>query len=264
MNVNVTSRVYIKLAEFLFRCLKPDVNYSIAKVLIERINDFPDIAIEEIAYRANTSPASVTKFCKRLGYRSFKEMRTDLIYYGSADLALLGHSQQGMSPKAMTQQFLDNNRRIEETIFQAFDQEQCQQIAAFLTSTKKIAVFGSTHSTSVVNLFRELFSQEGIIVYELHRRSEEEIVMQVLKEVDAAFFISLSGDWVKQTTDLLSLDVKAKKYLLTNQPVPFFPELFQEVISFENIEFVFNSNYYSQKVIQSWIILLAIYLKTSS
>lgn len=84
MNKPVASKVYIKLTEFLFRCIKADVNFNIAKVLIERIDDFPDIFIEEIAYSANTTPASVTKFCKKLGYPSFKEMRSDLIEYSES------------------------------------------------------------------------------------------------------------------------------------------------------------------------------------
>lgn len=261
MNTNVASRVYIKLTEFLFRCLKPDVNFSIAKILIERINDFPDINIEEIAYRANTSPASVTKFCKKIGYTSFREMRTDLTYY--SDTAFLSHLSEDKEPKKMFDSFLKKERETEDYIFQTLDHEQCGRIAKSLAGQKKVAIFGSTHSTANVNFFRELLSQEDLIVYELHRRSEKEIVQQILMEADSAFFISLTGEWVVQNKDFLSKETKAQKYLLTFRPETKYNHLFQDVISFGTFSFLLNSNYYSQRIFQSWIILLAISIKAN-
>lgn len=81
MKVKTISQVYIRLNEHLFKCKKYDLNFLITKVLIERIDEFPNIYIEEIAYAAQTTPASITKFCKKLGYTSFKEMRCDLDNY---------------------------------------------------------------------------------------------------------------------------------------------------------------------------------------
>lgn len=261
MNKPVASKVYIKLTEFLFRCIKADVNFNIAKVLIERIDDFPEIFIEEIAYSANTTPASVTKFCKKLGYASFKEMRSDLIEYSES--WLLDNISEQKSSEIMLRRFLEKDRKIEDSIFKALNHQQCTEIAGDLARMKKIAIFGSTHSSAGVNLFRELLSQEGLIVYELHRRAENEIIYQILQEVDAVFFISLTGEWIFQNESLLAEAFKAKKYLLTYQEKALFPNGFQEIISFNNFDFLLESNYYSQKIIRSWIILLAIFIKNN-
>ena len=61
------SPLYIKLSEYLFCCRKASVYVNIALVMLKKIREFPTIYIEEIALLANTTPASVTRFCKVLG-----------------------------------------------------------------------------------------------------------------------------------------------------------------------------------------------------
>ncbi|SKA09559.1 transcriptional regulator, RpiR family [Pilibacter termitis] len=261
MTQRVNSRVYVKLTEYLFRCLKADVNYSIAKVLIERIEEFPDIYIEEIAFHARTTPASVTKFCKRLGYPSFKDMRTDIGEYSK--IHLLDDFQSLTNPDELIEYFLEKDREVEEFILEHLDKTQCERIAQTLSTQKKIAVLGSTYSASNVNLFRELFSQENFIVYEIHRRTEKELLRQILHEVDAVFVISLTGEWVKENLDLLLENKSLSSYILTYQPKQEISECFTEVISFQAFDFSMSSSFYSQKIIRLWVVLLNIYMVTS-
>ncbi|MBS5370500.1 MAG: MurR/RpiR family transcriptional regulator, partial [Coprobacillus cateniformis] len=48
--------------------------------MLDRLYEFPDITIEEIAYLANTTPSSVTKFCKRIGYNGFTNIKSDAFF----------------------------------------------------------------------------------------------------------------------------------------------------------------------------------------
>lgn len=115
----VSSKVFIRLSENLFRCKKHDLNFQITKTLIEHIDEFPDIYIEEIAYAAQTTPASITKFCKKLGYASFKEMRYDLDVY-SDDLMMdqFGDSQTEEDTVAA---ILQREHETNKYIFDSFD-----------------------------------------------------------------------------------------------------------------------------------------------
>ena len=71
------SGLQVILSEYLFNIKKFDTNFIIAKVMLDRLSEFPDISIEKIAYLANTTPATVTKFCKKLGYDGFLGIKQD-------------------------------------------------------------------------------------------------------------------------------------------------------------------------------------------
>lgn len=262
------SQVYIRLNENLFKCKKYDLNFLITKVLIERIDAFPDIYIEEIAYAAKTTPASITKFCKKIGYSSFKEMRNDLENYFAKEYEVAQMMNEGMlstidregSIQEMTASFLAKEYMIQKNIFQTFDSPQCMAIADMLKNVKRIAILGNSYSFSGVNLFRELLSQEGYIVFEVNRNAEDQLIHQALDEADACFIINLTGSWVDKKHELLE-PLPCKKFLLTfsNQMKPL--RLFDEVIMFKEILPMMSSNYYSQKVIHLWIILLTMNIK---
>jgi|GEM_PF-6099976 len=70
-------QIHLRLVECMFDNRKQDVNGSIARVMISKLNRIHDITLDEIAYLAHSSPASVTKFCKKLGYASFKDLKAD-------------------------------------------------------------------------------------------------------------------------------------------------------------------------------------------
>ncbi|MBL1224425.1 MurR/RpiR family transcriptional regulator [Enterococcus sp. BWR-S5] len=252
------SRVYVRLTEFLFKCVKQDVNYTIAKHLIEHVETFPDIYIEEIAYLSNTTPASVTKFCKRIGYSSFKEMRTDIGVY-TEEMFLDGINVTSGIEEAISG-FIEQDQLIQKKIFSLLDQEQCLRIANRIAEMEKLAVLGNTYSFSGVNLFRELFSQQGYTIYEVNRRAARDILTSSFNEVEAVFIISLTADWVEKNLEFLQTFHKPL-FLLTQSDQSQYSTLFEEIIHFDQFDFLLSSNYYSQKVIHSWIILLSILLK---
>lgn len=260
MELSKVSKVYIRLTENLFKCKKNDVNYNITKTLIEQIDAFPDIYIEEIAHRANTTPASITKFCKKLGYSTFKEMRTDLTNY--SDEVMLDYLDNESSPANFISLFLTREMEIQQSIFEILDHDQCQRVAADLKSLKnrKIAIMGNSYSFSAVNFFRELLSQEGFIIFEINRDAEEAIIQEALNESGSCFIINLTGAWTMENQHVLET-ASAEKYLFTQAPMDEIRGDFKEVIRFDMFDFLMLSNYYSQKVLHIWIILLVMYLK---
>lgn len=68
-----------KLYEYLYRCTKGSANYAIVKVLLEKQKEFPNVKIEEIAYKADVTPSTVSKFCRQLGFSGFSEFRDNYV-----------------------------------------------------------------------------------------------------------------------------------------------------------------------------------------
>lgn len=255
------SRVYVRLTEHLFKCTKVDVDYSITKALIDKIVDFPDIYIEEIAMIANTTPASVTKYCKKIGYQSFKELRTDLETYGSE--VILESISKKQEPDEMIDTFLEMDQIQQKEMFRQFDRQQCQRIAELLAGKKKVAVLGSTSMFSSVNLLRELLSSNGVSVYEINRRASLDILEDILNTVDVIFLISITGEWLLKNVEHSELfrRLGQKKIIITRADLKEEAGSFDEIVSLRMFDYLLLSNYYSQRVIQSWILLQMMFIE---
>lgn len=261
--MKTTSQVYIRLNEHLFKCKKYDLNFLITKLLIERIDEFPAIYIEEIAYAAQTTPASITKFCKKLGYASFKEMRNDLTIYFEQEYHLANTMFEGMlanldtksKVSEMVDQFLAREYMVQKQIFDQFDQHQCTRIAEEMKRKKRVAILGNSYSFSVVNLLRELLSQMGYIVFEVNRNAEDQLIDQVLRETDICFVINLTGSWIDKKAYLLE-KTACQKVLLTFSEQAAQSSLFEERVLFKEVVPLMSSNYYSQKVLHLWMIFM--------
>lgn len=252
-----SSPVYIKLTEFFFKCIKTSVDYTIAKVLIKKINEFPDIYIEEVAFMANTTPASVTKFCKKIGYASFIEMRTDLTPYSVSSPFLTDKENQ-------CQQIIVENMLLEEValtrkIYELIDFDQCYRIAEKLSLAAEVAVFCNTYSFAAANTLRELLSQYGIVVFEMNRRADPLVILEMLQEVDSCFIICLTGQWLNEKLEIMEAirESDTHIFLLTSQREYQFSKVFEEIIFLDDFNFLFYSNYYSQKVIHTILKVIA-------
>ena len=78
------SRLYTKASEYLFHATKETAFVRIAKAIVDKIDEFPQVNIEELALAAMTSATSVTRFCYLLNYSSFYQLRHDIQPYGYA------------------------------------------------------------------------------------------------------------------------------------------------------------------------------------
>ena len=70
----------------LKRCVEEITEYSstdsyIAQYILHNHEKIPDMTIFDIAKACNTSPSTITRFCKRVNNSSFKELKEDVIVY---------------------------------------------------------------------------------------------------------------------------------------------------------------------------------------
>lgn len=222
--------------------------------------------IEEIAFLAKTAPSSVTKFCKKLGYPSFKEMRNDLAAYAAPDFFSF---KESVTPNMIDAQqlvnlFLDQDAVIQKNTFDKFDKELFSRIAQKMSSANAIACISNTYAFPISNFLRELMAPLGIPVLAINRRSEPETIRQIITSADVVFYISLTG---KAALDyqlaLESFDsLTTYQVLVTKKPPTSTLTIFQEVISFDNCEPFFESNYYSQRIMMNAILYLSFLMKS--
>jgi len=250
------SSAMIKLSEFMFKNRKHDANFSIAKTLITKIHEFPDITIEQIAYLSNTSCSSISKFCQKIGYKSFHELRHDII--PRSDSVLSKTIKEATEVKQTNTQILSIVQTLLSDIYQSFDSSQVVRIAKRLSTAKSVAIISGMHGFAANNLAREQLNYFGIATYEIYRDSEYSILKNVIESTDLSFIISLSGEWVDKKWKKIRLkkDCKEKLVLITYNQIQY--PYFEECVSFYQIESFYSSTYISNQTIQSFFIALLI------
>ena len=255
----VGSRLFTRLSEFIFRCKKNDVDYNVAMVLLDKVKDFPDVNITEVAYLSNTTPASVSRFCKKIGYPSFFDLKNDA---GQRYLnPLLERFPDDGSAQAQKNNFLNHSAEIDQVIIDNIDSQQLEAIAQKFEHIQKAAVVSNIYSFSSANLFRELLSQRGINVVTINRDASEDVLDDVLKSYDIVFFINLTLDWVIEHKELIDRHASSAKVLLTYAANQEGLPTFDTVVSFSQFDFIFSSVYYSQRIMIIWVTLLGMLIQ---
>lgn len=67
-----------QLMDYINTTTHRDGNYEIARTLLEHYWELKDLSIEQIAQLCYVSKASISRFCRALGYSSFREMRDQM------------------------------------------------------------------------------------------------------------------------------------------------------------------------------------------
>lgn len=146
---------------------------------------------------ANTTPASVSRFSKKIEYANFLELKNDTTVFNNnhlLDLFPLNSSFNDLSNL-----FLEHSIQTDKLIFNQFDELKITTIAEKCKHSKKIAIISNSYFLPAANLFRELLSQQGITILQINRNASEDIIKNIIETCDLVFIISLTGDWVQTT-----------------------------------------------------------------
>lgn len=264
ISTHIKSGVRIKLTEFLFNTHKLSTDFFIAKIMLEKVFEFPNVTIEEISYLSNTTPASVTKFCKKLGYHGFVELRTDEQKYDNGYIFNpFFKNSHALSIEDSLDSFLCSNNTLLKELFMGFDKVQVENIAKKLHQTKKVTVFSGLHGFAASNLFVELMIPFNIHVYEIERSSENLVIENAISFSELVFIISLTGRWANTILSLpLTKEEKDKIIVLNYRNTV--PMTCREVVTLGHVDNFFTSNYISSNTLQAFFILLTAYLSKLS
>lgn len=228
------SPLYVKASEYLFHSSKATVFTRIAAGIIEKINEFPNVNIEELALYCDTTPPSVTKFCRIIGYNSFAELRNNINHYNST------HPQFP----------LHDERAILDNIYSYLPREQCDAMAAVLASKKKILIITNEFTFNISNMLKETLSNLGRTVYLAHRENDE-LIFWLFQVTDCILVLTFTGDWMEKQAWCSNIPAKQCLLLISSR----IPEIIRsrpEIwVSVNDYPYLMTSNYHSHKYMES-------------
>ena len=164
--------------------------------LIENKEKLKDFSVKKIAEYAYTSPASVVRMCKKLGYKGFKDFRVDFILSNSkVEIPDDREYQDVVLTKGENAGFfaIENNIKALEETLKIYDDVEMGKAAEIVMNARKILIFGKGSSYLVCrDLEMKLIRINKFCV--AHGDSHEQLIEATFtNEKDCIIFISNSG-----------------------------------------------------------------------
>lgn len=230
------SPLYVRVSEYLFHAGKRTVFTSIAKGIIDKIEEFPHVNIEELASYSNTTPSSITKFAREIGYNSFLELKKDTLPYRMIHQGIKGFSEKD----------------ILEEIYKYVPFNDCQKMAEIINVSRSVLILSNAFLFNIANVMRESISASNRKIY-LVERSNNDLIRAFLNQVDCVFILTLTGQWLNSCEYVSQIPEKAKVCLISGST----PEVMKgkniNVIELNNYPQMLYANYFSHKYLESII-----------
>ncbi|MCR6109962.1 MurR/RpiR family transcriptional regulator [Bacillus sp. A301a_S52] len=136
------------LLAYINNSLEKDINYSIAKSLLQNINKIKGYSLETVAEACNVAPSTINRFCKRIGFKNFSNLRHSVAIsskYEDPDTVL--------SSDKFQHQLAENITLIEDISKKTMD-----RVINKIHNAKRIVILGfEKHQVQAMELQKKLF-----------------------------------------------------------------------------------------------------------
>jgi DNA-binding MurR/RpiR family transcriptional regulator len=183
---------------------------AVLDYLIENKSVLKDFSVEKIAEAAYTSPASVVRMCKKLGYKGFKDFKIDFILANSKvevpenkeyfDVVLTKDSHCGQSA-------IENNIKVLEDTLKLYDEETVTKAAELIMSARKILIFGKGSSFLVCKDLEMKLRRINKFCIAQGESHDQLVDATFISQKDVIIFVSNSG----KTKEIISAALLAKE-----------------------------------------------------
>jgi len=242
--------IYTLLA-YINNSLEKDINYSIANSFLENIHDMEGYSLEMAAEVCNVAPSTINRFCKRIGFRNFSNLRNSVAFQGGV--------YEAREKQLNTDSFeLKLKENVE--IIESISKEQLERIIKKIHESKRIVILGfEKHQIQAMELQKQLFLLGKLCECNTNFFKQLETVAHLTEE-DMIITISIEGNIL---TEALAIKEKikaanGKKLLITFSNPEKHKHLFDEVLQCGKID---NSEVSSYTLLRLFDILIYHYQK---
>lgn len=207
----------------------PDMSPAMAQIG-QLILDDPQLPVQrssaELAEIAGVSAPTVTRFCKQLGYSSYRSLRVGAAADAGRDSIRPTVSedfgrrmQPGQTPEEILQDMVANQMWTVQTCADLVKPEVCEEVAMLLLESRHADFYGIDGSAIVVQSFRSRLYNLGINAH-VHTEVHQGLTSAVLLGPGTVAFAASNSGQTKETVEMLSAaqDSGATTVALTGDP----------------------------------------------
>ncbi|MCF7925049.1 MAG: MurR/RpiR family transcriptional regulator [Candidatus Izimaplasma sp.] len=231
---------------------------AVLDYLIENKAVLKNFNVEKIAEAAYTSPASVVRMCKKLGYKGFKDFKIDFILSNAKieipenkeynDVILSKDSHYGKTA-------IENNIRILEDTLKIHDPKALHQAAESIMRARKVLILGKGSSYLVCKDLEMKLRRINKMVIAQGESHEQLVDATFLNKNDVVVCISNSGKTKEVVSSaLLSREKKAKIISIVKLGTSLLAELSDIVLYTTSLEGEFRSAAMTSRISQLCVI----------
>lgn len=176
-----------------------DVYYFIAITILKRHKDIIHMGIEELASICFTSPATISRFCRKLHFDNFISFKEELqIYQHYFEEEVQIDFSDYSSDQSIGQIITDKTISISvDAILETYrfmDMHIIESITYLLSKAEHVALFGHNYSQLVARDCQYKFVRLGKFATAYSSDENQERDIEDLKKEDVAIFFSVSGE----------------------------------------------------------------------
>lgn len=227
---------------------------SVLDYLIKNKDNLKDFGVEKIAKGAYTSPASVVRMCKKMGYKGFKDFKIDFILAHASvevtdenarqDIILTKSNKDGKIA-------IKNNITILEETLSLYNEEDFEKAAKLIMEGRKILIYGKGSSYLVGKDLEMKLRRINKLAIAQEDSHDQLIDATFLNSKDVIILISNSGKTKEIiTAALLAKENKATVISITKIGSSMLADLSDVVLYTASLEGEFRSAAMSSRISQ--------------
>lgn len=172
-----------------------DKERKIADYILSHPEETINSSINQVSARISVADATVFRFCRRLEFKGFQEMKIVL----AADIAKNRQIEQEKSKyqndetMSLAEHVFQDNIRTLENTFQILNSKAFNKAVDLLSEAERVAFFGSSGSVTIAQEAHRKFVRAGIMTYAPSDGEFQMLSASQLTSKDVAVFISYSA-----------------------------------------------------------------------
>lgn len=185
-----------RLLLFLNSSKEDDINYTIATTMLHNINNISHMQINKLADICYTSPAAISRFCRKLGYSNLSEFKKSALFnkniYSVGSLKAKGINLNISREDILNNMSLEINEEILE-LRNSLDLKIVDLVIDLIFSSTNVSIFGTQYSQLMAQELQRKLIMVGKLIYHRIDVQEQEKLAEDLKENSLAILISPAG-----------------------------------------------------------------------
>lgn len=151
--------LFYRLIIYLDTASETDTNYNIALFMANNFYRIYSMRINELASVCYVSPATISRFCKSLGYENFAHLKQECYSFHSNNkkfnnLINIPVGQMKNDPVGATRDFVSQVKETLNTLPDTLDWDLIDQVLRLIHDTKDVVFFGTQFSNSAALHFQ--------------------------------------------------------------------------------------------------------------
>lgn len=225
--------LFYRLIIFLDTANENDTNYNIAWYMANNFKKVAKMGISELAKACFVSPATISRFCRALGYDNFAHLKQECGLFmknlvRSNNLANISDKLILDDPKAATIDYTNRMAEQVNNISKYLDWREVDACLALIHDMETVAFFGTQFSHSAaLNFQTDLMMLDKFSIAYMDTDRQLECAKKLDKN-SVAIIISVYGNYLGTGSKALSFIKKsgAKTVLITqNEKIPLVKEV---------------------------------------